>query len=223
MSCGADVCGFASIDSFGEAPEGYSPADIYSGCETVIVFGSALPKGLAEVPPRLIYGHFNSLNSVELDRITLSASKKLEKEFGCTAVPVPCDNPYEYWDGEKLHGIGLMSMKHAAVLAGLGQIGKSTMLLNPEYGTLLTVGAILTDLRLESDPPAADICVKGCAKCLDACPAGAIQDGAVNQKLCRNNTYGQTAKGFRTVDCNSCRTVCPVRFGVNMKNASISR
>ena len=38
-------------------------------------------------------------------------------------------------------------------------------------------------------------------------------DGSVDQKRCRINTYGKTARGFDTVDCNNCRTVCPMRFG----------
>lgn len=105
------------------------------------------------------------------------------------------------------------SMKHTAVACGLGSIGKSSLLINKEYGNRLVIGAILTDLELSPDPIEADLCIKGCHKCIDNCPVHAISEGSVTQKLCRLNSYGKTARGFDTVDCNRCRTICPMRFG----------
>jgi epoxyqueuosine reductase QueG len=137
----------------------------------------------------------------------------MEEDYQCTAVPVPCDSPYEYWDAENMEGRGLISMRHTAVAAGLGAIGKSSLLLNPRYGNMLTLGALLTDLDLPSDPVSENICKDNCRKCMDNCPVGAIENVHVNQKLCRNNTYGKTKRGFDTVDCNRCRTVCPMNYG----------
>ena len=37
---------------------------------------------------------------------------------------------------------------------------------------------------------------------------------SVTQKKCRQNTYGNTARGFDTVDCNKCRRECPMRDGL---------
>lgn len=149
LSCGADVCGIANIDRFDNAPDGFSPRDIWNGC----------------------------------------------KEDTLTAR-------------------GLISIKHTAVLCGLGTIGKSSLLLNPQFGSLLTIGVILTDLPLESDPLCPNVCIEGCTLCIDSCPVHAIEKGTVNQKSCRQNSYGKTKRGFDTVDCNLCRTVCPRRFGI---------
>ena len=44
---------------------------------------------------------------------------------------MPCDNPYEYWDEDKLEEKGLISMKHTAILCGIDSLGKNTLLLNP--------------------------------------------------------------------------------------------
>jgi hypothetical protein len=41
LSLGADVCGFARIDRFADAPVGYKPTDIFPDCRSVISFGSA--------------------------------------------------------------------------------------------------------------------------------------------------------------------------------------
>lgn len=104
-------------------------------------------------------------------------------------------------------------MKHIAVGCGLGTLGKNTLLINPKYGNRLTVGAILTDLELESDELCEEQCIHGCKICIKSCPVGAISQDSVNQLLCRTNAYGKTAKGFDTVDCNLCRTKCPKQLG----------
>ncbi len=213
MSLGADVCGFANIADFSEAPKGFSPTDIYNDCKTVIVIGKALPKGLALIDPRLIYNHYNSLIVNELDKISLNAGVRIQREFDCITVPMPSDGPYEYWDTESLEGKGLLSVKHAAVLAGIGSLGKSTMLINENFGTLLAVGAVLTNLDLASDNRAKQLCLENCQTCIKYCPAGAISQSGVNQKLCREYTYGKNSRGFNTTSCNACRTKCPLVFG----------
>jgi epoxyqueuosine reductase QueG len=221
LSLGADICGFANIDRFDGAPSGFRPRDIFSACKSVISFGIALPKGLAQVNPRLVYGYYNTFCIHEVDRIAFLSAKSMETAHRCTAVPLPCDSPYEYWDSAKMEGRGLLSMKHIAVAAGLGVIGKSSLLLNNRYGNMLEIGAVLTDLDMPSDPVAENICTVNCRKCIDHCPAGAIANSVVNQKLCRNHTYGKTKRGFDTTDCNTCRTVCPVCYGTrNIKEST---
>lgn len=214
LKFGADVCGFANIDRFSQAPKGFHPADIYKECKSVVVFGVSLPKGLSHVDPRLIYGHYNYLTCSEIDRIALRTAKIIENTYQAVAVPMPCDGPYEFWDETNLEGRGLLSMKHAAVLAGLGSLGKNTLLLNEKYGNMLVIGAILTNLELESDELSKEICIKSCSLCIMNCPTQALNGEHVKQKGCRLHAYGKTKRGFDTVDCNKCRSVCPRRFGI---------
>ncbi|MDD3705049.1 MAG: epoxyqueuosine reductase [Clostridiaceae bacterium] len=213
LSIGANVCGVANADRFSEAPAGFHPRDIFPDCKSVIVFGIALPKGLTKVDPRLIYGHFNYGTCPNVDWIAFRAAKEIERLCSGYAVPLPADGPYEYWDEEKLEGRGLISMKHAAVLAGVGTLGKNTLLLNEKYGNLLTLGTVLTDLNLDSDPLAESICIEGCNMCIKNCPTQALDGQQANQTKCRPNTYGTNTRGFDTVNCNKCRVVCPMRFG----------
>jgi epoxyqueuosine reductase len=215
LGLGADVCGFASIDRFGDAPEGFHPCDIYDACKTVIVFGIALPKGLYMVEPRLVYGHFNETAFPKLDQIALQTAKWIEDEFDGLGVPMPCDSPYEYWDEEKMEGRGLVSMRHAAVNAGLGRLGKSSLLLNTNYGNRLGFGCVLTNLSFDSDEMQHPICVENCRLCIEKCPSKALSGVHTTQKNCRIHTYGTNKRGYGTVDCNQCRTVCPMRFGVS--------
>lgn len=213
LSLGADVCGVTNIDRFTDAPQGFSPKDIFKDCKSVIVFGIALPKGLIQVDPQIIYGHFNNFSSQRVDAISFSAAKIIEEKFDCEAVTIPCDGPYDFWNERNLEGRGLISMKHAAVLAGIGTLGKSTLLINNKFGNLLTIGAILTNLNMLSDELSESCCISECKMCIECCPVNAIEDGSVNQKLCRNNTYDKNSRGFDIVNCNKCRSICPMRFG----------
>jgi epoxyqueuosine reductase len=213
IDLGADICGVANIDLFTDAPKGFHPGDIYSDCKSVIVFAKKIPMGLAHVNPRIIYQHFNSAGHLELDRIAYLSSNEIEKTYNGIAVPIPANVPYDYWDTEKMEGRGTISMKHAAVLAGIGTFGKSTLLINRKYGNMLNIGAVLTNLNLPSDVPAESVCIKGCSICIDNCPANAINEFGVNQKLCRKHAYARNDKGFEVVNCNRCRTMCPMAFG----------
>ncbi|MPM15155.1 Epoxyqueuosine reductase [bioreactor metagenome] len=213
LGLGMDVCGFANIDRFSEAPVGFHPRDIFPDCRSVVVLGLALPQGLSKVQPRHIYKHFNYGAPPKVDFAAFKAAKEIERLFGGFAVPLPSDEPYEYWDAENTEGRGLLSMKHAAAAAGLGTLGKNTLLLNEKFGNLLTLGAVLTDLDLPSDSLAENICVEGCRLCLDSCPSRALDGTRANQQKCRSYAYGTSPRGYGTVDCNRCRMVCPMRFG----------
>jgi len=218
INLGAEICGVANIDRFIDAPKGFHPADIYIDCKSVIVFAKSLPRGIAKVNPRIIYNHFNSVSAMELDRIAYIASIEIEKQYNVVAIPIPCDGPYDCWDEEKMEGRGTISMKHAGALAGIGTLGNNTLLINNNYGNMLNIGVVLTNLNLPSDPLAEKLCIDGCNLCKDSCPVNAIGEMGVNQKLCRKCAYGSNERGFDVVNCNKCRTVCPMAFGKKQCN-----
>lgn len=104
-----------------------------------------------------------------------------------------------------------------AASAGLGWIGKNTLLLNKHFGSFLFLGEILTDVELIPDAPVESLC-KTCTACLDACPTGALEEpGLLNALKCisyltlehrsalpqASNLHGYLA------GCDLCQTACP--------------
>jgi len=210
---GADLCGIAHVGRFSGAPEGFHPSDIFNATRSVIVIARRIPAGVFESQSRIPYTFADDIAMKEIFRITYELTLKLE-DSGVTAVPVPSE-PYEYWNSEKMEGRGLLSLKHSAVLAGLGVMGRNKILTNNRFGNLLKLGLVLTDAVLESDPIAEySFCRDSCNLCIKNCPAGAISESGVDQKKCRMNSESTTVKGNPVYTCWKCRTICPFMKGI---------
>jgi len=106
-----------------------------------------------------------------------------------------------------------------AASAGLGWIGKNTMLINRRLGSYFFLGEVFTTLELSPDEAVADACGE-CRQCLDACPTRAIvQPGLLNASRCISYlTIEHRAEiapefypliGDRIFGCDICQEVCP--------------
>ena len=210
---GADACGLADIERFSSAPKGFNPKDVYSKCQSVIVFLKKMPSEAIVAENPIPYTHTAYQLYTELDRIGLGLCRELEKK-GVLSVPVPSDVPYLYWDAKKSRGMGIISLRHAGSLAGLGILGRNTLLINKEFGNMVYIGAILSSTRIDSDELVADLkCPKNCRICLDACPHHALDGVTVDQSICRKESFIKNERGFEIYKCALCRLLCPLRLG----------
>jgi len=215
LGLGADQCGIASTERFDGAPNGFRPRDVYSRCKSVVVFLKQMPPEVINAENPVVYTHTSHLLYYTLDKIGLNLCFSLEKQ-GIHAVPVPTDVPYLSWDPENMHGMGIISMRHAAFNAGLGILGRNTLLINRELGNLVYIGAILIDAVYDPNPIVTDIaCPPDCSLCTDVCPVEALDGFTVNQMLCRKYSTLEHPRGWDIYTCSKCRQVCPLRTGLH--------
>ncbi len=209
-----DIAGIASIDRFHDAPPGFHPTDLVKDCQSVIVFAVRFPTGTLYGSSQAAYTFVRNRLADKIDSVAFQLARELEED-GKWAVPIPSTEPYEYWDEERQHGRGILSLKHAAVLAGLGQIGKNTLLVNERFGNMLWLGAVLVDTAYEADPVATyQTCPPDCRICLKACPAQALDGVTIEQSKCRNASGKYSPGGGAVYACNLCRKICPKHCGI---------
>jgi epoxyqueuosine reductase len=114
--------------------------------------------------------------------------------------------------------------KEIAAAAGVGFIGKNSLILLPKTGSFVILGGLILPFSLEPDAPLpggltpGEVC-GSCTNCIKACPTGAILPGGkIRQDRClqaQMQTYTlldpdiMEALGKRIYGCNICQDVCP--------------
>jgi len=112
--------------------------------------------------------------------------------------------------------------RELANLAGLGWVGKNTLLIHRQHGSYFVLGEMVLDLELEADLPELNHCGT-CRRCAEACPTGAIEGGGYSVDARRCISYltlehrGAIAEEFLpamreagyVAGCDICQEVCP--------------
>ena len=211
---GVDICGIAPVDRFSSAPKGFHPNDISGDCRSVLVFAKKLPAGSLFASSCIPYTYINRVITEEVDALTLTLSRRLEA-LRVKNVPIPSDDPSEYWEPDRSYARGILSLRHAGHLAGLGVLGKNTLLINDKLGNMIQLGALLLNEKLKGDPIATyEACKVDCQLCIRSCPQSALDGTTVNQQACRPLSNYRNERGFVLKKCWECRKVCPSHSGI---------
>lgn len=156
--------GFCALTS---SPVEGQPALRYA-VSLMLKLSDAVLKTIADKPTPMYFQHYRTANAV-LDAAAFRIGAKIES-LGYQAFPVAASQSL---GGDKRYE-GLFPHKTAAVLAGLGFVGKSGLFLSTGYGSKVRLATVLTDMPLEARHPIVENGCGDCSLCRDACPAGAI-------------------------------------------------
>jgi len=139
--------------------------------------------------------------------------KRLRELLAFIQEQTPCE-------GRVFVDTGPVLERELASRAGLGWIGKNTMLLSREHGSYFLLGEILLDLELPPDAPHLEQFCGSCTRCMDACPTDALNEaGVLDANKCISfhtieNREGAPRElkvkfGDWIFGCDICQEVCP--------------
>lgn len=180
------IMGVARADNLNErAPAGFRPQDILQSAKSVLVLAKPLPLGVfltEDSSCTMFYQRAAHTYYSLMDEAANMISAMIEKT-GSLAIPIPAYSPLRFHEGELR---GVISLKHAAAESGLGKLGRNTLLIHPEFGNIMRLGALVTEMEWPeyAAPLDFDPCPQGCHACERSCPIGAIRDGSVNKIAC---------------------------------------
>jgi len=208
-----DTFGIATTDMFQEAPKGFHPLDVLPNAKSVIVFGRKHLSGTYFAEKSEPYSFIRNALSDQLNQTGMNLAYLIEK-YGYYAVAIDSVGPSSKDKTGRSRGI--ISLKNSAVLAGLGSIGKNTLVINKTYGNLLWFGAVICTAPLNpSSYQVQNLCIDGCTKCIDACEVGALSYDSLfmDQQKCWNHAFNSSDEKMM-INCFECRKVCPLKFGI---------
>jgi epoxyqueuosine reductase len=201
---GASLVGFADL--------GNVDTSIFNNMNYGIAFGikmeSTIIEAINEGPTKEYYEEYSKINK-DLDNIVVSCVQYIERQgynaIGQTSTYVTSDNNLTT----------PIPHKTVATQAGLGWIGKNTLLITPEYGSAIRISSVITDM------PISESKCGECNKCAIACPASAIsgiswdisstRDELLDTFKCRKKARELSKEriGIEISLCGKCIEVCP--------------
>lgn len=203
---GAADVGFSSV------PDG--PSNLNNAITIVARLSDAVVDEIENAPTYTYFHHYRTVNQF-LDQLALKCGILLSRHgykyinvAASQSIPA-MGSPYQ----------GRYSHKKAAVLSGLGSIGKNALFLHKEYGPRVRLCTVFTDCEFDSGTPLpASVCIS-CNKCVSVCPSHAISGtewspdvdcaSFFSPKLCSDYMKQAFQKIGRGAVCGLCMRACP--------------
>lgn len=221
LEAGGDLCGVADLEDISDAlvnEYGQFVKKYKRAIAIAVFFPREVIAQLKEGPTYTYRYYYETLNR-KLDDLALMVNNYLEsKEYASFPIPasdyvVKLNSENKYVEELK----GIFSHRLAAQKAGLGWIGKSCHLVNPQVGPRLRLVTVLTDAYMEPDKPIENQCGE-CSLCVKTCPPRAIKgvlhraedpiETRFNATACEGY-LAHVGKVFGKRVCGLCLVACP--------------
>jgi epoxyqueuosine reductase QueG len=161
---GASLVGFAEL-------EGLLPGslkDLPRGISIGVRLSDSIVNELIIGPTKAYAYHYHAMNRY-LDDLSIRTTNLIQK-WGYKVFPIPTSQTLDF-----SQHLGHFSHKMVATRAGLGWIGKSALLITPEFGPRLRLTSVLTDAPFRVGTPINESECEKCQSCTNACPVEAIR------------------------------------------------
>lgn len=172
LDLGIDAVGFTSIEDY-RSERSPDPRAILPDVKSIIVLGHRMLDGaLDSKNMRVAMTARMGVMDTSKSHLYLM-SRFIEDKFNAKAAPILSSYPLDM-EAPSLGLLGDVSLRHAAVSAGLGTFGRHNLVINPRFGSRLSFTGILTELPLVSDQPVTEELCNNCNLCVEACPGKAL-------------------------------------------------
>lgn len=195
---------------------GFCPIDVENpfnlpyAVSFTVPLSDAVIDGITNEPTHTYFHHYRTVNAF-IDNTALKVGLMLARE-GYRYACIPAS--------QSVNGLqGIFSHKYAAVMSGLGTIGKSGLFLSKSFGPRVRLGTILTDYPFDCRAQPMESVCGNCRLCVDACPAMAItgnewkageaRENIVDAKACSDYMKKEFQHIGRGVVCGICMRICP--------------
>jgi len=190
LGIGVDDVGIAAVKDY-KSPRSPDLQSIFPGAKSLVVLAYKTLSNCESENMQIAMG--GRLDEMEFARSSnYRVARFLEKELKAKAMTVPPSYPL-YMSLETKGTIGDFSLRHAAIAAGLGNLGRHNLVIHPKMGSRVVFTTVITNLDLPSDPPVIEKLCTDCNVCVESCPAGALDgEGKTDDMKCLKNSqpYG---------------------------------
>ncbi|GAB6062479.1 4Fe-4S binding protein [Deferrisoma palaeochoriense] len=190
LEAGVDDVGFAAAPGY-RSPLSPPVERLLPGARSIVVLAYRELSTCESPSPQIAMN--GRLDVMEFSRsCNYKVARFIERKTGARAVTVPASYPLEM-SLETKGTVGDLSLRHAAVAAGLGRFGRHNLVIHPRLGSRVVFTAVVTEAELPPDPPVAEELCTGCGLCVENCPASALdEEGKTDVMKCLKNSqpYG---------------------------------
>ncbi|WHH60386.1 4Fe-4S double cluster binding domain-containing protein [Petroclostridium sp. X23] len=207
---GASTVAFADVSGY--VNEKYN--DLPYAVSIAVRLSDRIIDEMEDMPTYTYFHHYRTVNSL-IDHITLKAGLFIQN-WGYNYIAVPASQTVKNVSEQYA---GIFPHKTAAVLSGMGWVGKSGLLVTHEFGPRVRLGTILTDMVLPVDSGDKKMSCGDCILCTVSCPAMAIRgnewhhekgrEHIVDAHACSQYMKNKFQHIGRGSVCGICVKVCP--------------